>query len=29
LLLTTEALITDIPEARSAMPAMPHGGGDF
>jgi chaperonin GroEL len=29
LLLTTEALITDIPEATSAMPAMPHGGGDF
>ncbi len=29
LLLTTEALITDIPEARSAVPAMPHGGGDF
>jgi chaperonin GroEL len=30
LLLTTEALITDIPEeAKPAMPAMPHGGGDF
>jgi chaperonin GroEL len=29
LLLTTEALITDIPEATPAMPAMPHGGGDF
>ena len=30
LLLTTEALITDIPEEKSAMPAMPHGGGgDF
>jgi chaperonin GroEL len=29
LLLTTEALITDIPEDKAAMPAMPHGGGDF
>ena len=29
LLLTTEALITDSPEEKSAMPAMPHGGGDF
>ena len=29
LLLTTEALITDGPEEKSAMPAMPHGGGDF
>jgi chaperonin GroEL len=28
LLLTTEALITDIPEEKAAMPAMPHGG-DF
>jgi len=28
LLLTTEALITDSPEDKSAMPAMPHGG-DF
>jgi chaperonin GroEL len=28
LLLTTEALITDIPEEKTAMPAMPHGG-DF
>ena len=27
LLLTTEALITDIPEKESAMPAMPPGGG--
>ncbi len=27
LLLTTEALITDIPEKEQAMPAMPHGGG--
>ena len=26
LLLTTEALITDIPEAKGAMPAMPPGG---
>ncbi len=29
LLLTTEALITDLPEEPAAMPAMPHGGGDF
>ena len=34
LLLTTEALITDVPEEKGAMPAMPHGGmggmgGDF
>ena len=29
LLLTTEALITDNPEEKAAMPAMPHGGGDF
>jgi chaperonin GroEL len=27
LLLTTEALITDIPEEKGVMPAMPHGGG--
>jgi chaperonin GroEL len=27
LLLTTEALVTDIPEEKSAMAAMPHGGG--
>jgi chaperonin GroEL len=27
LLLTTEALITDVPEKEPAMPAMPHGGG--
>ncbi len=27
LLLTTEALITDIPEKEQAMPPMPHGGG--
>jgi chaperonin GroEL len=27
LLLTTEALITEIPEAKGAMPAMPQGGG--
>ena len=26
LLLTTEALITDIPEAGKADPSMPHGG---
>jgi chaperonin GroEL len=29
LLLTTEALITDIAEKSAAMPPMPHGGGDF
>ena len=29
LLLTTEALITDIAEKSAAMPSMPHGGGDF
>jgi chaperonin GroEL len=29
LLLTTEALITDIPDDKAAMPGMPHGGGDF
>jgi chaperonin GroEL len=29
LLLTTEALITDIPEKEKPMPPMPHGGGDF
>ena len=27
LLLTTEALITDIPEEKNAMAAMPQGGG--
>src|SRR5207253_1701250 len=27
LLLTTESLITDIPEEKQAMPAMPGGGG--
>jgi chaperonin GroEL len=27
LLLTTEALVTDIPEKKEAGPAMPHGGG--
>src|SRR5215212_6729985 len=27
LLLTTEALVTDIPEEKSAMPQMPGGGG--
>ncbi|MGH7386144.1 MAG: chaperonin GroEL, partial [Candidatus Rokuibacteriota bacterium] len=26
LLLTTEALVTDVPDLKSAMPAMPHGG---
>ena len=26
LLLTTEAIITDIPDEKTAMPAMPHGG---
>ncbi|PYM59814.1 MAG: molecular chaperone GroEL, partial [Candidatus Rokuibacteriota bacterium] len=29
LLLTTEALITDLPEKEKAAPPMPHGGGDF
>jgi len=29
LLLTTEALVTDLPEKAGAMPPMPHGGGDF
>jgi chaperonin GroEL len=29
LLLTTEALITDIPDDKAAMPGMPHCGGDF
>ena len=29
LLLTTEALITDTPDDKAAMPGMPHGGGDF
>ncbi|MEX2222465.1 MAG: chaperonin GroEL [Candidatus Rokuibacteriota bacterium] len=29
LLLTTEALITDLPSDKAAMPAMPHGGGDY
>jgi chaperonin GroEL len=29
LLLTTEALITEGPEDKAAMPSMPHGGGDF
>jgi chaperonin GroEL len=30
LLLTTEAIITDLPEeGQPAMPSMPHGGGDF
>src|SRR5262245_26710953 len=29
LLLTTEALVTDIPEKKEAMPPMPPHGGDF
>jgi chaperonin GroEL len=29
LMLTSEALITDVPDQKAAMPAMPHGGGDF
>jgi chaperonin GroEL len=29
LLLTTEALITEGPEDKAAMPSMPPGGGDF
>ena len=29
LLLTTEALITDMPEKAAGPPPMPHGGGDF
>jgi chaperonin GroEL len=29
LMLTSEALITDVPDKKTAMPAMPHGGGDF
>jgi chaperonin GroEL len=29
LLLTTEALVTDIPEKKEAGPAMPPHGGDF
>jgi chaperonin GroEL len=29
LLLTTEALVTDIPEKKEAAPAMPPHGGDF
>jgi len=28
LMLTSEALITDNPDEKTAMPAMPHGG-DF
>jgi len=27
LILTTEALVTDIPEEKPSMPAMPPGGG--
>ena len=29
LMLTSEALITDSPDGKAGMPAMPHGGGDF
>jgi chaperonin GroEL len=29
LLLTTEALITDVHEEKAAAPSMPYGGGDF
>jgi chaperonin GroEL len=29
LLLTTEALISEIPEKKKEAPAMPHGGGDM
>ncbi|MCX5716300.1 MAG: chaperonin GroEL [Candidatus Omnitrophica bacterium] len=29
LLLTTEALICEIPEKKEAMPPMPHGGGGY
>jgi len=29
LLLTTEAVIADIPEKKDAMPPMPHGGGGY
>ena len=31
LLLTTEALVAELPEKEKASPAMPHGGmgGDF
>ncbi len=29
LMLTTEALITEVPEKEKAAPAMPGGGGDF
>ena len=29
LLLTTEALITDVREEKAAAPSMPYGGGDF
>jgi chaperonin GroEL len=29
LMLTSEALITDIADGKPGMPAMPHGGGDF
>src|SRR6266568_2092404 len=29
MILTTEALVTDAPEKKSAMPSMPGGGGDM
>jgi chaperonin GroEL len=29
LLLTTEALVTDLPEKKDAAPPMPPHGGDF
>jgi chaperonin GroEL len=29
MILTTEALVTDLPEKKSAAPAMPGGGGDM
>jgi chaperonin GroEL len=29
LMLTSEALITDSPDGKAGMPAMPHGGGDY
>jgi chaperonin GroEL len=29
MILTTEALVTDLPEKKSSAPAMPGGGGDM
>ena len=29
MVLTTESLITDIPEKKESMPAMPPGGGEY